>query len=160
MPKPKKRVSKNGKISYQIRVYAGYDRNGKQIERSMTWRPPDTMSEKQADREALRQAMKYEESVKNGTCFDSKTTFGDSDSWFEDNKYMFAPKTSERYKALLKDINVAIGDMPLTKLQSHHLQEFYNNLRENGTKQSGAYAYSDKLRSLLSENAERSKHLQ
>ena len=152
MPKPKKRVSKNGKISYQIRVYAGYDRNGKQIERSMTWRPPDTMSEKQADREALRQAMKYEESVKNGTCFDSKTTFGEySDSWFEDNKYMFAPKTSERYKALLKDINVAIGDMQLTKLQSHHLQEFYNNLRENGTKQTGAYAYSDKLRPLISE---------
>lgn len=152
MPKPKKRVSKNGKISYQIRVYAGYDRNGKQIEHSTTWRPPDTMSEKQADREALRQAIKYEEAVKNGTCFDSKTSFREySENLLENNKYMFAPKTIERYRALLNDINIAIGDMPLTKLQSHHLQEFYNNLRENGTKQTGAYAYSDKLRSLISE---------
>ena len=124
MPKPKKRVSKNGKISYQIRVYAGYDRNGKQIEHSMTWRPPDTMSEKQADREALRQAIKFEETVKNGTCFDSKTSFREySENLLENNKYMFAPKTIERYNALLKDINLAIGDMPLTKLQSHHLQE-------------------------------------
>lgn len=152
MPKPKKRVSKNGKISYQIRVYSGYDRNGKQIEHSMTWRPPDTMSEKQADREALRQAIKYEEAVKNGTCFDSKTSFREySENLLENNKYMFAPKTIERYRALLKDINVAIGDMPLTKLQSHHLQEFYNNLRENGTKQTGAYACSEKLRPLISE---------
>ena len=152
MPKPKKRVSKNGKVSYQIRVYDGYDSSGKQIEHSMTWSPPDTMSEKQADREALRQAMKYEEAVKNGTCFDSKTSFREySDNWLENNKYIFAPKTFERYKAILKDINAAIGDMPLTKLQSHHLQEFYNNLRENGIKQTGAYAYSDKLRPLIAE---------
>lgn len=44
---------------------------------------------------------------------------------------------------------MAIGEIKLVKLQSHHLQEFYNNLRENGIKQVGSYATSQDLRSIM-----------
>lgn len=149
----KKHTAKNGKITYYIRTYDGYDSKGKQIERSMTWIPPEGISPKQLEKELQKQAMKFEESVRGGTCFDSDTRFGEyAENWLENNKPpLLAPKTYERYKALLKNINAAIGEIKLVKLQSHHLQEFYNNLREDGIKQVGTYATSDKLKDLLKE---------
>ena len=42
----KKHISKKGKITYYIRTYDGYSSNGKQIERSMTWKPSEGMSAK------------------------------------------------------------------------------------------------------------------
>ena len=147
----KKHISRNGKVTYYIRCYDGYDRNGKQIERSITWKPSDNMTPKQIEKELKRQVILFEESVKNGSCFDSNTRFADySETWLENNKPpQLAPKTFERYKSLLKNINQAIGDIKLSKLQSHHLQKFYNNLRENGIKRVGAYASSYKVSEIL-----------
>lgn len=147
----KKHILKNGKVTYYIRCYDGYDRNGKQIERSITWKPSDNMTQKQIEKELKRQVILFEESVRNGSCFDSNTRFADySETWLENNKPpQLAPKTYERYKSLLKNINQAIGDIKLSKLQSHHLQKFYNNLRENGIKRVGAYASSDKISEIL-----------
>ena len=149
----KKHVSKAGKVTYYIRTYDGYDSKGKQIERSMTWVPPKGMSQKQIEKELQKQAVKFEESVRGGTCFDSDTRFGEySETWLENNRPpLLAPKTYERYKSLLRNINTAIGEIKLVKLQSHHLQEFYNNLREEGIKQVGAYATTDKLRDIMKE---------
>ena len=147
----KKHVSKAGKITYYIRTYDGYDSKGKQIERSMTWKPSENMTPKQIEKELQRQVVIFEESVKKGTCLDSNTRFSEyAEKWLENNKPpILAPKTYERYKALLKNINMAIGEIKLVKLQSHHLQEFYNNLREKGIKQVGSYAVANKLRSIM-----------
>lgn len=149
----KKHISKSGKVTYYIRTYDGYDSKGKQIERSMTWTPPPGMSPKQTEKELQKQAMKFEESVRSGTCFDSDTRFGDyAVTWLENNRPpLLAPKTYERYTALLKNINAAIGEIKLVKLQSHHLQAFYNNLREDGIKRIGTYATTDKLKAILRE---------
>ncbi len=146
----KKHISKTGKITYYIRTYDGYDSKGKQIERSMTWKPPENMTAKQIEKELQRQVVMFEESVKKGTCFDSNTRFAEyAETWIENNKPVLAPKTYERYKSLLKNINAAIGEIKLVKLQSHHLQEFYNNLRENGIKQVGSYAVAINLRNIM-----------
>ena len=147
----KKHVSKAGKVTYYIRTYDGYDSNGKQIERSTTWKPPENMTAKIFENVIKRQVILFEESVKNGACFDSNTRFTEyAEKWLENNKPpQLAPKTYERYKSLLKNINTAIGHIKLVKLQSHHLQEFYNNLRENGLKRVGTYAKSDKLSEII-----------
>lgn len=132
----KKHIAKNGKVSYYIRAYAGYNIYGKQIEKTMTWTPPANMSEKAIQKELERQKIAFEEKVEHGFMYDSRMTFSEySLSWLENNKLQFAPKTYERYKALLGTINIAIGHIRLDKLQSHHLQEYYNNLREAGIKQ-------------------------
>lgn len=60
----KKHVSKNGTITYYIRTYDGYDCYGKQIERFMTWKPSEGMSDKQIEKELQRQIVKFEDSVK------------------------------------------------------------------------------------------------
>ena len=149
----KKHVSKNGKVTYYIRTYDGYDSKGKQVERTMTWKPPEGMTPKQIEKELQKQIVKFEESVRNCACFDSNTRFGEyAENWLENNRPpLLAPKTYERYKALLKNINAAIGEIKLIKLQSHHLQEFYNNLRESGIKQVGAYAVSSTLGTVMKE---------
>ena len=58
-------IKKRGN-SYLIRVYYGYDINRKQIEHSMTWKPSKGMTPKQIEKEVNRQAILFEESVRNG----------------------------------------------------------------------------------------------
>lgn len=53
--------------TYKITVSAGYDINGKQIRRYMTWKPPSGMTAKQIEKEAQRQAILFEEKVRSGT---------------------------------------------------------------------------------------------
>lgn len=143
----KKHISKSGQVTYYIRTYDGYDSKGRQIERSMTWKPPEGMTPRQIERELQRVVVQFEESVKRGTCFTSDTRFSEyAEKWLENNRPpLLAPKTYERYCSMLKGINAAIGEIKLVKLQSHHLQEFYNNLREDGIEQVGAYAKTTKL---------------
>lgn len=146
----KKHTAKNGTVTYYIRTYDGYDSKGKQIERSMTWRPPTGMTAKQIERELKKQVVKFEESVASGSQFDTNTRFCEyAEVWLESNRPpQLAPKTYARYKAMLKTINAAIGEIRLVRLQSRHLQLFYGNLRENDVKRTGAYATSDKIKDL------------
>ena len=151
MANVKKHIAKSGKITYYIRAFDGYDNKGDQIVRSMTWSPPPNLTERQTEKELQRQIIKFEEAVKNGSYFNSNTKFEEyAAEWLENNKPpVLAPKTYIRYKSLLKTINMAIGSIPLIKLQSHHLQKFYNNLREDGVKQVGAYAVSTNLKTIM-----------
>ncbi|MDE5620762.1 MAG: hypothetical protein K2I80_09670 [Ruminococcus sp.] len=45
---------RNQKNSYLFRVSCGYDTNGKQIVKSMTWKPDKNMTSKQAENEKGR----------------------------------------------------------------------------------------------------------
>lgn len=58
-------VTKRGD-TYRIRVSAGYDINGKQIMKSMTWKPEPGMTKKQIEKELDRQRVLFEEKVNNG----------------------------------------------------------------------------------------------
>ena len=58
-----KRVNKKGEVSYGIRVSNGYDGLGKQIIHQMTWHPDPSMSARQAEREALKQSIQFEEKI-------------------------------------------------------------------------------------------------
>lgn len=151
MANVKKHTARNGKVTYYIRAFDGYNSNGEQIVRSMTWKPPANLTERQIEKELQRQIVMFEESVKKGTYFDSNTRFAEyAEEWLENNKPpLLAPKTYIRYKSLLKNINAAIGHIQLVKLQSHHLQKFYNNLREDGIKQKGTYAVGINIRNIM-----------
>lgn len=147
----RKHVSKNGKVSYYFRAYNGYDMNGKQIQVRMTWSPKPNMSERSIQKELERQKVLFEERVKTGNIFNSNTYFKDySEEWLENNKPpQLAPKTYDRYKNMLKNINAAIGGIKLCNLQSHHLIAFYNNLREEGVSRRGSYAIAKDLKEAI-----------
>lgn len=76
-------IRKRGK-SYQIRVSCGYDVNGNQVERSMTWKPDPKMTEKQIEKELQRQAVLFEESCMNGHV-NSTVKFQEfTEQWFKE----------------------------------------------------------------------------
>jgi len=161
MATAKKHTAKNGKVTYQIRAYNGYNSKGRQIEHRMTWTPKPGMSEKAIKKELEWQIFLFEEKIKSNNLFNSGTTFKEySEKWLENNKPpQLAPKTYERYGELLENINLAIGNIKLTNLQSHHLQEFYNNLRESGINSRGNYAVSTNFSNYLMKNKISLQHI-
>ena len=122
-------IKKRGK-SYLFRCYDGYATNGRQIERTMTWTPPEGMSEKKAEKEAAHQAALFEERVRNGQLADSRIKFQDfAERWFTDYaEVQLRPTTIARYKALTERIYPAIGHLYMDKIKPAHLMSFYKDL--------------------------------
>ena len=116
--------------SFLIRCYDGYDQNGKQIERTMTWKIPAGMSDKRAEKEALHQAALFEEKVRTGQTAEQKIKFADfADKWMTDYaEVQLRPKTVKRYKGLMERIKPAIGHIYLDRLRPTHLTAFYKDL--------------------------------
>ena len=91
----KKHVSKSGEVSYYIRSFDGRDINGKQIEKTMTWKPAPGMTERQIEKELERQKVLFDEKVKKGFILDGATRFVDyANVWMKNNEPpQLAPKT-------------------------------------------------------------------
>jgi len=138
-------------ISYKLTAYCGYDSKGKQIRKSKTWKPSKGMTVRQAEKQAFVEAELFEEAVNKGiTAFDGRIRFTEyADIWFANAQ--IAPKTRERYVVLLRRINAAIGHLRLENIQAHHLEAFYNNLKEDNIKETGRYAIPCGLCALMSD---------
>lgn len=144
-------IQKRGK-SYRIRTYAGYDIDGKQIERTTTWTPPAGMTERQAEKEVLRQAILFEEKVRNGETCNGRIRFADfAEEWLSTYaRTQLRPRTVARYEELLVRINAAIGHMPLEKIRPTHLLDFYKSLSE-AEPINASYQCTADLKSILKE---------
>lgn len=60
-------IKKRGN-SYLIRCYDGYDQTGRQIERTMTWKIPQGMSDKKAERREENQVCRLLRPLDEGLC--------------------------------------------------------------------------------------------
>lgn len=126
-----KKTAKDGSNSFIIRVSSGYNSDGKQIRKSMSYKPTPNMTAKQIEKEVNRQATLFEEKIKKGYSLDENIKFSDYAAlWLENSKTNLAPITYIRYVNLLIRINQAIGHLKLSKIQPMHLKEFYKNLGE------------------------------
>ena len=143
-------IQKRGE-SYKISVSCGYDLNGKQIRRTMTWTPPEGMTKRQTDKELNRQATLFEEKCRTGQVLDGSIKFADfAEKGFKDYaEKQLRPTTVARYRLLMPRINAAIGHIRLDKLQPHHLMEFYDNLSEAGVREDARYHSTIDFKSLL-----------
>lgn len=104
--------------AYRITVCCGYDINGKQIRRRMTYTPDEKMTAKQIEKEVQRQAVLFEEQCNNGQVMNSNIKFADfANDWFKHKKNDLRPKTYARYLSMLPRINAAIGHMRLERIQ-------------------------------------------
>lgn len=137
--------------TYRITVSAGYDCTGKQIRRSMTWKPAPAMTKKQIEKEVNRQALLFEEKVKNGVYLDGSIKFSEFvEKWFNDYaEKQLRATTLERYKSMLPRTNAAIGHLHLEKIQPHHLIAFYNNLAEEGIRKDTKYTSAVDLKETI-----------
>lgn len=139
--------------SYEISVSCGYDINGKQIRRTMTYKPDPNMTAKQIEKEVQRQAVLFEEQCAKGLVMDGKIKFADfAAEWFKHKKNELRPKTYARYESMLPRINAAIGHLRLDRIQPQHLSSFYENLSEGGIRQDTKYKCTLNLNKYLEEN--------
>lgn len=137
--------------TYRITVSCGYDLNGKQIRRTMTWTPEPSMTRRQTEKELDRQAVLFEEKCHTGQVLDGNIKFADfAEKWFKDYaEKQLRPTTVARYHVLMPRINAAIGHIRLDKLQPHHLMQFYNNLAETGVREDTRYKSAIDFKALL-----------
>ena len=118
--------------SYQIRVSCGYDTKGNQVSKTMTWKPPESMTPRQAEKEAFKQAVIFEE--KCLMCAEpTAMKFEElAEKWFEEYARLNLRNTSfARMKQLTKRVYPAIGYMKVNKITARHIQQFVNDLSFN-----------------------------
>lgn len=142
-------ITKRGS-TYTIRVSLGRDINGKKEVRNMTWKPSPGMTPKQIEKEVARQAVIFEENIKNGLQISKSTRFVDfAERWLNDYaRKQLRAKTVAQYEALLPRINAAMGHKKLEDIQPHHLLSFYNNLAESGVRLDTKYICTADLHSI------------
>lgn len=120
----------------------GRDANGKQIRRHTTYKPPENWSKARQDREAQKEADRFEEGLKKGFQLDNKQTFAEFAEYALELKRREGTREStiEAYRLLLERINPAIGHMRLTDILPTHLDALYKRLSEAGERKTQARA--------------------
>lgn len=143
-------IEKRGN-NYRITISTGYDTNGKQIRRTMTYKPEPNMTPKQIQKEVKRQAVLFEERAKNGFTGDGNIKFQEFASlWIKqiEKEGELKPLTIKRLKQCQARTYEAIGHLKLNKINKMHIQAFINNLSENGINQQTGGGLSTKTQKL------------
>ncbi len=145
MPSITPRKNKDGDIiSYTIRVYHGYDSQGKRLKPyTMTYKPAPNMTAKQIEKELNKQAVMFEEQCKQGLSGDGRQRFGEYAAYvinLKEQSGELRHHTVVRYKELLKRINEGIGHIKLCDIRPQHLNALYEQLSKEGLRKNGAKA--------------------
>jgi len=127
-------IKKRGE-TYLIRVSCGYDEmTGKQITKSMTWKPEPQMTSKQIEKELDRQAHLFEEQCKNGAIVKAGN-MKLSDfcvQYLELKSGKLAPTTLKYYEQIFdKRVIPALGHMKLKDIKPMHVQKFILQLQSD-----------------------------
>lgn len=133
MPSITKRKNKAGEvISYRIRVSRGYDSEGNKLKpHEMTWKPSPNMTPRQAEKEAQRQALLFEEQCKSGlVCTQQNLTLaGFIPQYLETVGETLSPATYEFYSSVIRRcILPALGNHKLSQIKPVHVQAFVSQL--------------------------------
>ena len=120
--------------SYQITAYDGYNADGTQVKRTITWKPEPGMTARQIDKEVQRQAVLFQERIDKGEYMDGNIKFQDfTEKWFVDYaEKQVRPRTYYRYKEMAQRVYEAIGHIRVDKIRPHHIVEFIGHLSEPG----------------------------
>ena len=134
-----KRSGKNGD-TYKICVSAGRDSKDRQIRHYMTWKPPQGMTARKAEKELNRIAVEFEQKILDGFQADSKQTFAEYAEYVLNLKAVESKKTTlAQTRRVLKRINSEIGEMKLRDIKPRHLNEFYKKLTVPGANMRKSY---------------------
>lgn len=140
--------------TYTITVSCGYDINGRQIRKTMTYKPEPNMTNKQIEKELQRQAVLFEEQCQKGQVLDGNIKLADFiEQYFKDYaEGNLKKKTLVGYRGLVPVVNQALGHLRLDRIQPHHLNAFYRNLSEVGARKRVTYKPLLDFNKVLKEN--------
>ncbi len=142
-----KRKNKSGGLSFLIKVSLGYDINDKQIIKSMTWKPETSMTIRQAEKEANRQAVLFEDKCKSSNLTNKSVRFQQlANEWLEyvETTQKMKPSTIVRLKTLRERTYKAIGNIYVDNLTYRQIQSFIISLSRDGTNQKTGKGLSQK----------------
>lgn len=132
MASVKKRILKDGTISYKVSVFIGRDSNGKQVLKSETFIPSAKYGTLKHDKELNEFTVNFERRCKDGELFDgNKITYSD---YFDTWKNEYALKNIsipviEGYEGLINRYVInEIGMMKLSNIKTIHCQKIINNV--------------------------------
>lgn len=131
----KENRNKDGQlISFRFRVGDGYGIDGKQRRKTMTWKVPHGMTEKQAIKAAQAAAVEFENQVKNGLA-GSQRALKLSDfipMYLEVKKDVLSPRTYEFYSGVIDTLIIPLlGHIKLVDLKPAHVQQFIKYMQDN-----------------------------
>ena len=116
-----------------------------------TYTPPPGLTGRKLERELQRQAVEFEQEVRNGLNLDTDMKLDDLlDRWFEqyiDKKCK--PKTASEYRYLRPRISAALGHLKVSQIKPAHLMLFYNDLESTGARKDSTYTATTALLELL-----------
>ena len=131
--------------TYRLRASCGYSADGRQIQRSKTWKPAPGMSKKKIQKELEKELLRFQEEC------DSCTISGDvkfsvfADQWFTEYAAKKLKASSyQRMKKYTERVYRAIGHLRMDKITPRHIQQFINNLNEPGINQTTGGSLSPK----------------
>lgn len=130
------RKNKNGVItSYYIRVFRGYDSNGKRINPYRTsFKPDKNMTERQGRRQAELAAAEFERHCKSfGETNGGFMRFSEfAEVYLAAAENTLAPRTVENYRKIIETcINPALGQLRLNEISPRHVQDLINELAKS-----------------------------
>ena len=119
--------------TFRIKVSCGYDVNGKQVVKSMTYKPKPGMSEKAIEREVQRQAVLFEEQCKQGQSVTAVKFETFARAWFKDYAELkLKPLTICGYTHAIKRAYAALGHIRIDKISPLDIQRYVNSLIADG----------------------------
>ena len=125
-------ITKRGD-TYRIRTSCGYDINGKQVMRSMTYKPQTGMSEKQIEKELNRQAVLFEEQCKQGQTLTAAKFEAFAREWFKDYAEIKLKRlTICNYHRMEKRAYDALGHIRIDKITPLDIQRYVRLLIADG----------------------------
>lgn len=161
-----KRTSKKGDVSYLIRVSLGYNKDGQQIVKSMTYKPESGMKPKSVEKELNRQAVLFEEQARqdhekqlrrkaeqqeqseNEIAYaKNHITFMElADEWLalQEVSKELKPSSLLKMKSCKERSYNAIGNILVSKLSYRKIQAFISSLAKNGMNQKTGGGLSEK----------------
>lgn len=134
-------ITKRGN-TYRIRISCGYSVDGKQIIKSMTYKPREGMSEKQIEKEVNRQAVLFEESCKKGQSVTAVKFETFAREWFKDYAEIRLKRlTLCNYHRMEKRVYPALGHIRIDRITPLDIQKFVCTLSADGLAPSSVRNY-------------------
>lgn len=125
-------ITKRGN-TYRIRTSCGYSVDGKQVVKSMTYKPREGMSEKQIEKEVRRQAVLFEESCKKGQTVTAAKFETFARKWFRDCAELKLKRlTLCNYHRMEKRVYAALGHIRVDRISPLDIQRFVGTLNADG----------------------------
>ena len=119
--------------TYQIRVSCGYKLNGEQVVQTMSWKPPEGMTPRQAEKEVQKQAILFEEKCLRGQVTANVKFEEFAEQWFEEYARLNLRASSfERMRQVTQRVYPAFGHLRLDRITGRQIQQFINELVLNG----------------------------